>query len=282
MLWSPLSVFLPLGLQVVETEQGLLRRMASHPQGSGRPSVAKASPELSSEPTSEREQGEGWTEGVREGGKREGGWPHLRLVALEHIPAEEAILALPPHCVVPASALRAAAQRGGERGEEGEGVGGGDEEDDGKGRRRQSGEEGGPGDVNLSPWQGREPLPYADAPDDVILTAWLLRERAKGERSLWLPLLDLLPDRSPVPLFWSEQQVQELELRYAMQKVRGSTALYCTAPCCSVLHCPVLYCTVLCSRTGDRPPVLERAAGAGAGAAPCHAKGARGCDAVVY
>lgn len=206
-------------VQVEQAEQGLIRRTSS----------AKKTPSSTAADMPPAVAFQAASGSVRQGesqdaleARRQGGWPHLRLVAREHIPAEEAILALPPHCVVPAYALRAAAERW-------EGHPGGGEGQEGKGGGKR-----GQDDVSLPAWPQHEPLPYADAPDDVVLTAWLLRERAKGRGSPWQPLLDLLPARSPIPLFWTQQQLQELELRNAMLKVRahqGHTEALYTAHC---------------------------------------------------
>jgi len=53
----------------------------------------------------------------------------------------------------------------------------------------------------------------------------------------------------PPPLFWSEEQLQELELRHAMQKVRvlylAVLSVYCTVVYCTVVYCTVVYLTAL-------------------------------------
>lgn len=56
-----------------------------------------------------------------------------------------------------------------------------------------------------------ESLPHQHASPEVILAAWLLREKSLGEASKWFPYLSSLPSGVDNPLFWDKDSLEELE-----------------------------------------------------------------------
>ncbi|XP_078429596.1 rubisco methyltransferase family protein [Wolffia australiana] len=55
----------------------------------------------------------------------------------------------------------------------------------------------------------------------VSLALFILRERAKGAESFWKPYLDILPASTDSPLFWSEEQLSELQGTQLLNTVQG-------------------------------------------------------------
>ncbi|CAI5495007.1 unnamed protein product [Closterium sp. Naga37s-1] len=63
------------------------------------------------------------------------------------------------------------------------------------------------------------PAPYKNAGDDVTVAAWLLREWRKGKESFYSPWINLLPGYVPLPLFWDEATLGELDSGEAIERV---------------------------------------------------------------
>ncbi|CAI5531003.1 unnamed protein product [Closterium sp. Naga37s-1] len=63
------------------------------------------------------------------------------------------------------------------------------------------------------------PAPYKHAGDDVTVAAWLLREWRKGKESFYSPWINLLPGYVPLPIFWDEATLGELDSGEAIERV---------------------------------------------------------------
>ncbi|CAI5472921.1 unnamed protein product [Closterium sp. Yama58-4] len=63
------------------------------------------------------------------------------------------------------------------------------------------------------------PPPYKNAGDDVTVAAWLLREWRKGKDSFYSPWINLLPGYVPLPVFWDEATLGELDSGEAIERV---------------------------------------------------------------
>lgn len=53
-----------------------------------------------------------------------------------------------------------------------------------------------------------------------VLAAWLLREKAAGEKSTWLPYLQSLPAKVPNPITYTTKLVEELQTVELVDEVR--------------------------------------------------------------
>ncbi|GJP79968.1 hypothetical protein CLOP_g10197 [Closterium sp. NIES-67] len=66
------------------------------------------------------------------------------------------------------------------------------------------------------------PAPYKHAGDDVTVAAWLLREWKRGSASFYAPWINLLPGYVPLPIFWDEGTLQELDSGEMVERVEES------------------------------------------------------------
>ncbi|KAL3691902.1 hypothetical protein R1sor_005553 [Riccia sorocarpa] len=70
-------------------------------------------------------------------------------------------------------------------------------------------------------WTAGDPKSLRDAPWEVRLAAKLLRERSRGDQSVWASYIKLLPNFVPLPLFFSDLELKNIQDRSVESEVRS-------------------------------------------------------------